>query len=227
MFIANVLKCRPPGNRDPHPIEIDNCRDYLVRQVELIEPQGRLHAGQLRHQAPARRHRPASRACTGSRRSACSGPRAVRLYPLYHPAAALYTPSHARGRCATDFARIPELLALPAPDQPEPAVEIPEVDPEELRVDGLRAQAEPEPEPPASPSRSWSTSSASSSQDRAARPARRLELGALARGVAPQQLAGCRARGERQRLGGVVERAARAGRAGRAPPRGGAGASSS
>src|SRR5215469_11715627 len=38
VFIANVLKCRPPGNRDPLPVEIDNCQDYLLRQVELIEP---------------------------------------------------------------------------------------------------------------------------------------------------------------------------------------------
>src|SRR3954451_7048 len=38
VFIANVLKCRPPGNRDPLPQEIDNCQDYLFRQLELIEP---------------------------------------------------------------------------------------------------------------------------------------------------------------------------------------------
>ena len=38
VFIANVLKCRPPGNRDPQPGEIENCRPYLVRQIELIEP---------------------------------------------------------------------------------------------------------------------------------------------------------------------------------------------
>ena len=38
VFIANVLKCRPPGNRDPQPEEIDSCRPYLERQVELIEP---------------------------------------------------------------------------------------------------------------------------------------------------------------------------------------------
>src|SRR3954469_18252031 len=38
VFIANVLKCRPPGNRDPQPMEIEACRDYLDRQVELIEP---------------------------------------------------------------------------------------------------------------------------------------------------------------------------------------------
>ena len=38
VFVANVLKCRPPGNRDPHPAEIETCQDYLLRQVELIEP---------------------------------------------------------------------------------------------------------------------------------------------------------------------------------------------
>ena len=38
VFIANVLKCRPPGNRDPLPMEIENCREYLLRQVELIQP---------------------------------------------------------------------------------------------------------------------------------------------------------------------------------------------
>ena len=38
VFVVNVLKCRPPGNRDPHPAEIDACQDYLFKQVELIEP---------------------------------------------------------------------------------------------------------------------------------------------------------------------------------------------
>jgi DNA polymerase len=55
------------------------------------------------------------------------GPRTVRLYPLYHPAAALYTPSMLE-TLRTDFARIPELLALPEPDQPaaEPELVVPE-----------------------------------------------------------------------------------------------------
>ena len=38
VFVANILKCRPPGNRDPLPQEIDSCQDYLFRQLELIEP---------------------------------------------------------------------------------------------------------------------------------------------------------------------------------------------
>ena len=71
VFIANVLKCRPPGNRDPLPQEIDTCQDYLFRQLELIEPRVVCTLGQLRHQAAARRPGDrASRACTGARRSA-------------------------------------------------------------------------------------------------------------------------------------------------------------
>src|ERR671923_233238 len=38
VFVANVLKCRPPGNRDPQPEEIDSCRPYLEQQVDLIQP---------------------------------------------------------------------------------------------------------------------------------------------------------------------------------------------
>jgi uracil-DNA glycosylase family 4 len=145
VFVANVLKCRPPGNRDPHPIEIDNCRDYLLRQVELIEPKvictlGNFATKLLRDDPTGitRVH--------GQPEVRTLGPRVVRLYPLYHPAAALYTPSMLEVLRA-DFARIPELLTVPAPDQPEP-LEVPEVDPEELVVEA-RAQAEPEPEPEA------------------------------------------------------------------------------
>src|SRR3954454_6725105 len=38
VVIANVLLCRPPGNRDPHPVEIENCQGYLLRELELVEP---------------------------------------------------------------------------------------------------------------------------------------------------------------------------------------------
>ena len=54
VFIANVLKSRPPGNRDPQPMEIEACRPYLFEQVRLIEPTRHLHPGQLRHQAAER-----------------------------------------------------------------------------------------------------------------------------------------------------------------------------
>ena len=92
VFVANVLKCRPPGNRDPLPQEIDNCQDYLFRQLELIEPKvvctlGNFATKLLRGDMTGitRLH--------GRDELRQIGPRVVRLYPLFHPAAALYTPA--------------------------------------------------------------------------------------------------------------------------------------
>ena len=112
------MKCRPPGNRDPQPEEIEACQAYLFRQVELIEPRvvctfGNFSTKLLRGDPTA------SPGCTGARRCADRRRATVRLYPLFHPAAALYTPAMLETLRA-DFARIPELLALPAPEQPPP-----------------------------------------------------------------------------------------------------------
>src|SRR3954452_13138233 len=118
VFVANVLKRRPPANRDPHPAEIEACQAYLLRQVELIEPRvictlGNFATKLLRGDPTGitRLH--------GRVEVRTIGPRAVRLYPLFHPAAALYTPANVDVLRA-DFARIPELLALDPPPQPEP-----------------------------------------------------------------------------------------------------------
>ena len=51
VYIANVIKCRPPGNRDPEPSELAACRDYLDRQIALIRPLGDRHPGPLLHGA--------------------------------------------------------------------------------------------------------------------------------------------------------------------------------
>ena len=124
VWICNVLKCRPPGNRDPQPIEIENCQEYLLRQVELIQPTvictlGNFSTKLLRGDPTGitRLH--------GRPEVLALGSRAVRLYPIYHPAAALYTPRMLQ-TLREDFARIPELLALGAPEQPgfEPAVAV-------------------------------------------------------------------------------------------------------
>jgi len=135
VFIANTLKCRPPGNRDPLPIEIENCRDYLLRQVELIEPTvictlGNFSTKLLRGDPTGitRLHGQPELLTLGNRR--------VRLYPIFHPAAALYTP-RMLATLREDFARLPELLALGAPEQPHrreleqpPAIEEPpEIEP--------------------------------------------------------------------------------------------------
>jgi DNA polymerase len=90
VFIANTLMCRPPGNRDPQPGELEACRPYLLEKVRLIEPKVIVTLGGRR----------------------------VLLYPIYHPAAALYTP-RMLDVLKDDFARLPELMgrkvAPPAP----------------------------------------------------------------------------------------------------------------
>ncbi len=123
VFIANTLMCRPPGNRDPLPVELENCHEYLLRKVELIQPSvictlGNFSTKLLRGDPTGitRLH--------GQPEVLVLGTRAVRLYPIYHPAAALYTPRMLE-TLREDFARLPELLALGAPEQP-PAQELSE-----------------------------------------------------------------------------------------------------
>jgi uracil-DNA glycosylase len=122
VFIANTLKCRPPGNRDPLPVEIDNCQEYLHRQVELIRPSVICTLGNFSTKL-LRRDPTGITRLHGQPEVIVLGGRAVRLYPIYHPAAALYTPRMLE-TLREDFARLPELLALGAPEQP-PAIEEP------------------------------------------------------------------------------------------------------
>lgn len=138
VFVANTLKCRPPGNRDPAPVEIENCSEYLMQQVALIEPHvictlGNFATKLLRADPTGitRLH--------GREEVRTIGTRAVRLYPIFHPAAALYTPANVEV-LRQDFARLPELLALGAPPQPGVVERPPEPEPEPER----ETQAVPE-----------------------------------------------------------------------------------
>src|ERR687898_3625880 len=119
VFIANTLLCRPPGNRDPLPQEIDNCQDFLFRQLELIEPRVVCTLGNFATKLLRADPSTGITRLHGREEVRRIGPRVVRLYPLYHPAAALYTPSML-DILRTDFGRIPDLLALPVPEQPQP-----------------------------------------------------------------------------------------------------------
>lgn len=124
VFICNVVKCRPPGNRDPEPGEIDACRDYLDRQIALINPQVIVTLGRY----SMARWFPAARI------SAIHGkPRQVGkllVVPMYHPAAALHQPS-LKQEVMDDFRRLPQYLseagqAAPADSPDEPAPEQPQ-----------------------------------------------------------------------------------------------------
>jgi DNA polymerase len=115
VFICNVLKSRPPANRDPLPAEISACEPYLWEQVRLIEPRVVCTLGNF-----------ATKLLTGSPTGITRvrgtpqvhelGGRTVYLLPLFHPAAALRTPA-VKEQLRGDFATIPALLeqALPAP----------------------------------------------------------------------------------------------------------------
>ncbi len=104
VFIANVVKCRPPNNRDPEPDEIAACYPYLEEQIRIIQPKLIVTLG--RHSM--------NRFLPGLRISSAHGQPVRRadgqIYlPLYHPAAALYSPS-SKAVHFQDFAKIPQIL---------------------------------------------------------------------------------------------------------------------
>jgi uracil-DNA glycosylase len=124
VFIANCLKCRPPNNRDPQPHELAACQDYLFKQVELIEPVVICTLGNFATKLLRGDPTGISR-IHGQAEVREVGPRAVRLYPIFHPAAALYTPSTLEA-LRVDFHQIPDLMRLGPPAQPEPIDPVPE-----------------------------------------------------------------------------------------------------
>ena len=121
-FVANVLKCRPPGNRDPLPEEIAACEPHLFRQIELIQPKLVATLGNFATKLLSGRPTGITRV-HGHPQEVSLGTHTVTLYPIYHPAAALYTPSMLQV-LEEDFARIPALLERavvpPAPPEPNP-----------------------------------------------------------------------------------------------------------
>ena len=126
VFVANVLKCRPPGNRDPLPEEIAACEPHLFRQIELIQPKLVATLGNFATKLLSGKPAGITRV-HGYEQEVTLGARTVLLYPIFHPAAALYTPSMLKV-LEEDFARIPALLerALDEPaatEQPDAAVE--------------------------------------------------------------------------------------------------------
>jgi DNA polymerase len=111
IFITNVIKCRPPGNRDPEPKEVETCWPYLKKQLEILKPALIVNLG--RHSA--------ARFIPQIKISADHGQPKRRFieelgasyvfYPIYHPAAALYQGS-LRETLKKDFLKIPKILEL-------------------------------------------------------------------------------------------------------------------
>jgi DNA polymerase len=104
VFITNVVKCRPPANRDPEPDEIMACQKHLERQLELIRPLMVITLGRF---SMARYFPNAKISKIHGQPKKMDG---VIYYPMYHPAAALHQPS-LRGTVQEDMKHIPRLLA--------------------------------------------------------------------------------------------------------------------
>jgi uracil-DNA glycosylase len=124
VYIANVLKCRPPGNRDPQLDEIESCEPHLFRQIELIHPKVVATLGNFATKLLSGKPTGITRV-HGVEQDTMVGGNRVLLYPLYHPAAALYTPAMLQV-LQQDFARLPELMGR--------VVEVPELEPEPMAL---------------------------------------------------------------------------------------------
>lgn len=123
VYITNIVKCRPPGNRDPLPDEIAACSPYLDRQLALIRPKLVVTLGRF----SMARFLPRARISDVHGQPQRVG--GIICYPMYHPAAALHQPA-LRRTVEEDFRRIPEVLAKAegvAEYQPPPQ-------PEQLRL---------------------------------------------------------------------------------------------
>ena len=125
VFIGNVVKCRPPGNRDPQPEEIEACGKYLEHQIEAIDPKVIVTLGRF----SMARYFPDTRISKIHGQAKEIDGRLI--VPMYHPAAALHQPS-LRKVIEADFSMLPALIDKEAstsqPDQPTP------VDPEQLEL---------------------------------------------------------------------------------------------
>jgi uracil-DNA glycosylase len=123
VFITNVIKCRPPGNRDPQLEEVEACKEYLDRQIDVVKPRVIVTLG--RHSM--------ARAFPDEKVSIVHGqPRKIGdqiYFPMYHPAAALHQPS-LRGVLEADFERLKDLLD----GKLEPAVYNPPPEAEQLSL---------------------------------------------------------------------------------------------
>ena len=103
VYITNMIKCRPPNNRDPLPGEIAACRPYLDRQLDMIRPRVVVTLGRYSFTkfAPGE--------SIGKARGTPRKWNGLTIYPIYHPAAALHNPG-LRPAIERDFQKLPSLL---------------------------------------------------------------------------------------------------------------------
>ncbi|GBL18795.1 uracil-DNA glycosylase [Anaerolineae bacterium] len=117
VYITNVVKCRPPENRDPLPAEVAACAGYLERQIELVDPRVIVTLGRF----SMARWFPVERISAIHGQARQFGARLV--VPMFHPAAALHQPK-IRPQLLEDFAKLPQLIAQAAPATPRSAANV-------------------------------------------------------------------------------------------------------
>lgn len=118
VFINNTVMCRPPGNRDPQPEEIGECKPFLLRRIELVQPKVICTLGNYATKLLTGSPQGITRVHGEPQRREIAG-RMVTLFPLFHPAAALRSTS-VLDLLRTDIHRLPELIAR---HEPEPAAD--------------------------------------------------------------------------------------------------------
>jgi DNA polymerase len=104
VYICNVIKCRPPNNRDPLRNEIETCRAYLDKQIELIKPRLIVTLGRYSMA------RYLSKASISKVHGAPVRFGELTVLPMFHPAAALHQPKY-KAHIEQDFLKIPHILA--------------------------------------------------------------------------------------------------------------------
>ncbi len=109
VYIANVVKCRPPDNRDPAPDEIEACSPKLMRQIDIIGPRVICTLGRFATRLLADTEASITAIHGRAKERELSGHKVI-IFPVFHPAAALYTPANRRV-LEEDFAKLKVLLA--------------------------------------------------------------------------------------------------------------------
>jgi len=107
VYIANILKCRPPQNRDPLPEEINQCMGFLVSQIKIIQPQVIVALGRVASQTLLDTREPISRL-----RGSFFSYRGIQLMPTYHPSYLLQNPAKKRD-VWEDIKNVMDFLGMP------------------------------------------------------------------------------------------------------------------
>jgi DNA polymerase len=107
VYIANVIKCRPPGNRNPEPDEVESCEPFLIRQLELIDPEVIVALGKFAAQTLLRTKTPITQL-----RGRWFDYRGIKLMPTFHPAYLLRNPGDKR-LVWQDIQQVMQALGMP------------------------------------------------------------------------------------------------------------------